>query len=248
MILSVNAVAQFYVIMNVVRNVLLVPPPTNVSKKQQQQRADTAAEDENLDHKFLVLTRDPTLLEKNGFKGKLDMPLDVSSKQHREELKILIEEYLHHKKLEVYVGTARLMEVAIGKCVWILRSAASAASENAVAVTIFTGLQATVYFGEDRCVFHLLLLLMMMMMMMVIRMISSCAKYKFEIQRMWAEKRSGDAAAGAGGAGSIGAVKESMMQPNLREEAADICMVCLERFSSADLLNDADLAAVKTSP
>jgi hypothetical protein len=44
----------------------------------------------------------------------MDMPLDVASKHHREELKILIEEYLHHKKLEVYVGTARLMEVAIG--------------------------------------------------------------------------------------------------------------------------------------
>ena len=155
--------------MNVVRNVLLVPPPTNVSKKQQ--RADAAAaEDENTDHKFLVLARDQALMDKNGFKAKMDTPLDVTSKHHREELKILIEEYLHHKKLEVFVGTARLMEVAIGKCVWILRSAASASSENAVAVTILTGLQATVYFGEDRFVFlpYSDAPYMMMMTMMVL--------------------------------------------------------------------------------
>lgn len=57
---------------------------------------------------------------------------------------------------------------------------------------------------------------------------------------MWAENRSRDT---AGRANAV--AKESMMQPNLREEAADICMVCLERFSS--VLNDADLEAVSTA-
>ena len=140
---------QFYVIMNVIRNVLLVPPPTNVSKKQKVASNQTA-EDDNVESKFLELQRDQELLEKNNFKARTDIPLDVNSKHHREELKILIEECLRGNNLEVHVGTARLVKFTIGKCVWILRSKASAVSENVLMETRFTGLYATVYFGEDR--------------------------------------------------------------------------------------------------
>jgi hypothetical protein len=143
---------QFYVIVNVVRNVLLVPPPTNISKKQKDR--NQAHDDENVDTKFMELPRDQALLAKNDFKSNLSQPLDIASRHHREELKLLLEECLKSDRLEVHVGTARLMEVEIGRCVWILRSASAS---GAVPVeTGFSGIYATVSFSEDRSWFTMI--------------------------------------------------------------------------------------------
>jgi hypothetical protein len=150
---------QFYVIMHVVRNVLLVPPPPSTSRTRQTQSEAEEAER----HKVLELMRDPVLLAKHDMRVNLNVPLDMKNKQSRDELKLLIEENLAGAMMNMELGSARFVEVFVGSCTWILRVNSSAAShsmtdsahgnrdwEKEQLKVELTGAHATFAYGEDR--------------------------------------------------------------------------------------------------
>eukprot|EP01034_Spumella_vulgaris_P015816 gene15816-20202_t len=116
---------QFYVIMHVVRNVLLVPPPATASRAQQTQSEVEEAEK----NKVLELMRDPVLLAKHDMRANLNVPLDMKNKTARDELKLLIEGNLAGAMMNMELGSARFVEVFVGSCTWILRSNGIAADK-----------------------------------------------------------------------------------------------------------------------
>jgi hypothetical protein len=124
---------QFYIILHVVKNVFLVPPPAQASKRKQ----DEAEEAEG--SKFVVVPRDPSVLAKYNFRSA-GGALDINNQRSREELRILLEEFMSNQyhQQQFYGGgqggggggggydgtgaTARFMEVFIGRMSWILRT------------------------------------------------------------------------------------------------------------------------------
>lgn len=152
---------QFYVIMHVIRNVLLVPPPASASRVNATQSEVEEAEK----NKVLELMRDPVLLAKHDLRANLNAALDLKHKLCRDELKLLIEENLAGAMMNMELGSARFVEVFVGSCTWILRMNSTAAATTANASTTardwekeqlkveITGFHATFSYGEDRQVF-----------------------------------------------------------------------------------------------
>lgn len=156
---------QFYVIMHVIRNVLLVPPPASATRKSATQSEAEDAEK----NKVLELVRDPVLLSKHEIRANLNAALDLKHKHSRDELKLLIEENLAGAMMNMELGSARFVEVFVGSCTWILRvnsgSPYSTAGMNDSSVNgkegsrewekeqlkvELTGAHATFSYGEDR--------------------------------------------------------------------------------------------------
>ncbi|KAJ1439175.1 hypothetical protein B484DRAFT_444142 [Ochromonadaceae sp. CCMP2298] len=151
---------QFYVIMNVVRNVLLVPPPASASHVNKRTDVDEAQK-----NKVLELKRSAELLARHEIRCNINAALDLKSKHNRDELRYLVEEGLAQAMLEMDLGSARFVEIFIGSCTWVLR-ANSASTANACTNATkqekeqvkfeFTGIHATFSYGEDRCAVSLL--------------------------------------------------------------------------------------------
>jgi hypothetical protein len=151
---------QFYVIMHVIRNVLLVPPPASASRAN----ATQSEVDEAEKNKVLELVRDPVLLNKHDLRANLNAALDLKHKICRDELKLLIEENLAGAMMNMELGSARFVEVFVGSCTWILRmNSSSVSATTATASTArdwekeqlkveLTGVHATFSYGEDRLV------------------------------------------------------------------------------------------------
>jgi hypothetical protein len=151
---------QFYVIMHVIRNVLLVPPPASASRANATQSEVEEAEK----NKVLELVRDPVLLNKHDLRANLNAALDLKHKIFRDELKLLIEENLAGAMMNMELGSARFVEVFVGSCTWILRmnsSSASATTATASSASArdwekeqlkveLTGVHMTFSYGEDR--------------------------------------------------------------------------------------------------
>ena len=179
--LSVEIVSwQFYVILNVIRNVLLVPPPILPGGKHSS-RAET---EETENNKVLEVQRNRALMEQHELRVNFNNPLDIVKQVCRDELKILIEDSLNTAlQLDISSqGTARYVEVFIGKMTWALRTSTAGTdmmantvvsadngprptnfeSDDRV-VTEFFGIYATLEFSENRCITS-----------------------SFEIQRFWA--------------------------------------------------------------
>lgn len=143
---------QFYVIMHVVRNVLLVPPPASAK------RANLDSEMEQ-DKQVLEIPRHPDVVA-----AQKSATLDLHLKNCRDEVKNLIEHNLSDVMLEMELGSARLVECSIGSCTWILRTNISSnsslennstdnlSSEKEQLKVSFTGIHATFFYGEDRFV------------------------------------------------------------------------------------------------
>ena len=125
---------QFYVIINVVRNVLLSPPPS-LNQENSRKRSRT---------KRREIARNRDLLSR--YELKLAAILDINNKPTRDELKVLIEEAIK-EPLDIEVGIARLVECFVGKGKWILRSSDDG---RALIETGFTGVYATYTFHDDR--------------------------------------------------------------------------------------------------
>lgn len=159
---------QFYVIMHVVRNVLLVPPPASATRKSPTQSEAEEAEK----NKVLELLRDPVLLAKHELRTNMNIPLDLKHKLSRDELKLLIEENLAGAMMNMELGSARFVEVFVGSCTWILR--VNSGSPFSVDSSVngkesnrewekeqlkveLTGVHATFSYGEDRFVFVVVL-------------------------------------------------------------------------------------------
>jgi hypothetical protein len=145
---------QFYIIINVIRNVLLVPPPTNISKRYKKE-----LDEEDSENKYLEISRDHSLLAKHDFKPNPNIDLDILNKHCRDELKILVEESLQNSNLEIFSGTARLVDVFIGSCIWRLKGSSnstenilpSSLPNNSVLMEVgITGIKGSMSFSEDR--------------------------------------------------------------------------------------------------
>lgn len=210
---------QFYAIVNVIRNVLLVPPPSATKHNR-------GSNDDNDDsaNKVLELTRDADLLAKNDIKANLATQLDINNKLSRDELRVLIEESLN-TALQLDVtnqGTARFVEVFIGKITWVLRTTGltnntagqgnnnasnaidksiSKASNQELIETALFGIYSTLNFSENRSITSL-----------------------FEIQRFWAKNLNpGDDSTGFND-------RTSVVIPVLSNGFADTCTRCGEPF------------------
>lgn len=105
---------QFYVILNVIRNVLLVPPPAHGKRLQKGSEAEEA------ESAAIELARDPELLAKHDLKPNASAPLDLLKQRSLDEVRVLIEEHLA-KALETS-AVARFVEIFIGRVYWKLRT------------------------------------------------------------------------------------------------------------------------------
>eukprot|EP01035_Chromulina_nebulosa_P018260 gene18260-23935_t len=146
--------SQFYIIINVLRNVLLVPPPP--LPRYIQLEKENKESDDSL--KWITIIRDPEVLSKQNIR-MTSMPLNIKNKSSKEEIKVLIEESLD-RVFDVELGMARLVEIFIGRGTWILRThtphptyqSSSGSSHSGIELveTGFTGVYATFTFHEDR--------------------------------------------------------------------------------------------------
>lgn len=152
---------QFYAIMHVIRNVLLVPPPASAQRSNPSQ-ADLDKETKQ-QQQVLELQRDVDAAAAASSYSKL---LDIDQKQCREEIKDIVERKLADAMKDMELGSSRLVECLIGSCSWILRSSDAihneAAADNGESQlqhqqsdrkqleVFFTGIQATFFYGEDR--------------------------------------------------------------------------------------------------
>ena len=106
--------SQFYIWINVIKNVLLAPPPAMAaSMKDKLAFEGEEGENELPTNKVTEIFRDSQLSN--------DV-LNLKNKQSREEVKSLIEEHFT-RATEVTHGMARVVDLFIGKGTWILRSA-----------------------------------------------------------------------------------------------------------------------------
>ena len=116
--------SQFYIGINVIKNVLLAPPPAMAASiyRARESGANSGDDDEtdnDTEQKVTELFRD-SLLVPQDVRG-VQNELNLKNRQSREEVKSLIEEYFN-KAPEVKYGMAREVELFIGKGTWILRS------------------------------------------------------------------------------------------------------------------------------
>ena len=124
--------SQFYIGINVIKNVLLAPPPdTNnlisrakesINVNYQDYGEESEKEDNNAVNKVTELFRDSQLLQQDkDIKNDLKNDLNLKNRTSREEIKALIEDYFN-RAFEKKYGMARVVELFIGKGTWILRS------------------------------------------------------------------------------------------------------------------------------
>jgi hypothetical protein len=112
---------QFYIILNVIRNVLLVPPPASASSKRSaQMKSNEAAEEQ--EQTTVELPRDSELLNKFDIKNPT-ATLDINKRQSCEEIRVIIEEYLRTAMDNPAIS--RFVEVFIGRVYWKLRTNAN---------------------------------------------------------------------------------------------------------------------------
>lgn len=101
---------QFYILLNVVRNVMLSPPPataaSNRAKAEQEAR-------EGGKRKEIVRSRE--LMQR--YDLKMPSVLDINNKASRDEIRVLVEEATK-QPLETERGIARFVECFIGKGKW----------------------------------------------------------------------------------------------------------------------------------
>jgi hypothetical protein len=145
---------QFYAIVHVVRNVLLVPPPASAQRSNPSQ-ADVDKETKQL-QQVLELQRDFEASAASSQQVLAHSKLDIEQRQCREEIKDIVERKLADAIKEMELGSSRLVECLIGSCSWILRSSdglglgSSDESDRKQLEVFFTGIQATFFYGEDR--------------------------------------------------------------------------------------------------
>jgi hypothetical protein len=119
---------QFYAILNVIRNVLLLPPPMLDSARQRAREREGESELEN--SKVLELKRDADLMASHRLPVNLSQALDISRQTTKDELKVLVENSLD-TALQVDIAsqtTARFVEVFIGRMTWRLRNTVTTAT------------------------------------------------------------------------------------------------------------------------
>lgn len=117
--------SQFYIGINVIKNVLLAQPPAMAASIRDNISAGDSMEDqggEQTSSKITEIFRDsqhtpPDL--------KALQELNLKNRQSREEVKTLIEDYFN-RVVEVKYGMARVVDLFIGKGTWILRSSPTA--------------------------------------------------------------------------------------------------------------------------
>jgi hypothetical protein len=109
---------QFYVMLNVVRNVLLVPPPVIKGK-----RAEMASErDVDAGSKVTELKRET---RRPGAATRVAPALDIANHASRVEIKDLVQQFIRSKR-EVIPGSGRVLELSMGRCMMVLRPNVSA--------------------------------------------------------------------------------------------------------------------------
>ncbi len=141
--------SQFYIVINVARNVLLAVPP-QMSRTEKEKTEAEARKAEAKKDSLMEIVRDPHLLARHDVKMS-SADLDLKSRNHREEMRILIEDSLK-RKMDVEMGMARFTELLIGKGSWILRSGEESTE---LIETGFTGIYASFNFHEDRFASHI---------------------------------------------------------------------------------------------
>jgi hypothetical protein len=156
---------QFYAIVHVVRNVLLVPPPASAQRSNPSQ-ADVDRETKQ-QQQVLELQRDFEASAASSQQVLSQSRLDIEQRQCREEIKDIVERKLADAIKEMELGSSRLVECLIGSCSWILRSSdgvglgtsdgahnetTAGDSDRKQLEVFFTGIQATFFYGEDRYV------------------------------------------------------------------------------------------------
>lgn len=110
---------QFYVILNVIRNVLLVAPPTSSSNQLRSKGKPDGANEEQEAKEVVELTRDLDVLSKYDIKAASGL-LDLAKQKSCEEIRALLEEYISN--LVENNNVTRFVEVFIGRVYWKLRT------------------------------------------------------------------------------------------------------------------------------
>jgi hypothetical protein len=95
--------SQFYHCINVIKNLLLVPPPTEITESEDIQKVFANQE------------------EMNSVRRKSTDAIDLNRAASRAEIRSIVEKDLAHRPV-VNGNMARLVEIVIGKCSWIMRS------------------------------------------------------------------------------------------------------------------------------
>ena len=119
--------SQFYIGINVIKNVLLAQPPAMAASIRDNMNSGDGMEDgggEQTSSKITEIFRD-TLHTPLDLKTAQE--LNLKNRQSREEVKTLIEDYFN-RVIEVKYGMARVVDLFIGKGTWILRSSPTAVS------------------------------------------------------------------------------------------------------------------------
>ncbi len=115
---------QFYVILNVVRNVLLVPPPVTSSSRNKGKNGEA----EEPESAVVELSRDADLLSRFDIRANIHNMLDLMKQRNCEEVRMLVEEYL--SKAVENSAIARFVEIFIGRVYWKLRTNTNNLSSN----------------------------------------------------------------------------------------------------------------------
>jgi hypothetical protein len=186
---------QFYITLNVIRNLLLVPPPAlpNLATKVNPQIQSV-----------IDRSRYEKIFERYGIKMTNPLPaIDLNSRAMRDVIKSLVEDDSSIDRSTDMISMARVVQVYIGKGVWLLRGSATASSSSATASssstaataqmmveTGFTGVYATFTYHEDRS-----------------------ASILFETQRFWARNESSSSASSSATANSSVAVMSTPSRP-----------------------------------
>jgi hypothetical protein len=113
--------SQFYIGINVIRNVLLAPPPEMAASLRGSMSTTEGVdgrEGEQTSSKITEIFRDTQQLSPD---VRVPTELNLKNRQSREEVKALIEEYFN-RATEIKFGMARVVDLFIGKGTWILRS------------------------------------------------------------------------------------------------------------------------------
>jgi hypothetical protein len=121
--------SQFYIGINVIRNVLLAPPPemaASLRGSMNTSEGGDSREGEQTSNKITEIFRDTQQLSPD---VRVLSELNLKNRQSREEVKALIEEYFN-RATEIKFGMARVVDLFIGKGTWILRSPPAATANS----------------------------------------------------------------------------------------------------------------------
>lgn len=132
------ATAEFYILINVVKNVMLAPPAEYAKKQEPSVEKKPDTED-----KLIGIERDD--------KFKATGILNVKNVNHRKELEGLMERALGSTAFNVEPAMARYMEVFIGKGTWILKGSTNVVGVERRMIEVgFTGVYGAFTYKEDR--------------------------------------------------------------------------------------------------